>query len=433
MTRGRGGAFMPTSTSMRLILWGINYAPEPTGIAPFNTGLAEWLAARGHEVEMVTSFPYYPSWRKQPQDRGRLYRTERRGGVTVRRCWHYVPTRVTALGRMLHEASFLATSMLRLLTLRRPAVLVVVSPPLPSGVPAWLLSRWWRRPYVFHVQDLQPDAAVGLGMLRPGRFTRLLFALERVAYGKAAAVSGISSGMLAAFRNKGVDESRRVFFPNWVGDVLPGPAVPAERARARAGFTARHRLPSDRPLLVYSGNVGMKQGLGVLLEAAAVNGDESALRLQWIVAGDGAGREALVRQAQERGAEAMHFLPLQPEESFAEMLVAADVCVITQQRGTGQFFFPSKLLTVLARAKPVLAVADADSELAHAVREGGFGLVAPPDDPGAVASAARTMIHAGPEALADWGRRGLEWVGRFRRTAVLEEFERRLEQLARND
>ena len=423
---------MPGNTPMRLILWGINYAPEPTGIAPFNTGLAEWLAARGHEVEVVTTFPYYPAWRKRPEDGGRLYRTDRIGGVTVRRCWHYVPARVTALRRMLHEASYLATSLLRLLTLRRPDVLLVVSPPLPSGVPAWLVSRLWRRPYLFHVQDLQPDAAVGLGMLRPGRFTRLLYALEDFAYRKAAAVSGISDGMLAAFRAKGVGEERRVFFPNWVADTLPGAAGPAARAAARAGFTARHGLPADRPLLVYSGNVGMKQGLGVLLEAAAVaEVGGSGPSLQWIVAGDGAGREALVRQAQERGLAALRFLPLQPDEAFAEMLVAADVCVITQQAGTGQFFFPSKLLTVLGRARPVLAVADADSELARAVREGGFGLVASPDDPAAVVAAARAMIAAGPEALAEWGQRGLAWVGRFRRTAVLEEFERRLLQFAR--
>jgi colanic acid biosynthesis glycosyl transferase WcaI len=416
---------------MRLILWGINYAPEPTGIAPFNTGLAEWLAARGHEVEVVTTFPYYPAWRKRPEDRGRLYRTDRCAGVAVRRCWHYVPARVTALRRMLHEASYLATSLLRLLTLRRPDVLLVVSPPLPSGVPAWVVSRLWRRPYVFHVQDLQPDAAVGLGMLRPGRFTRLLYALEGLAYRKAAAVSGISDGMLAAFRSKGVEDARRVFFPNWVADVLPGAAGAQVRAAARAGFAARHGLDCGQPLLVYSGNVGMKQGLGVLLEAAAVAPPESGKLLQWVVAGDGAGREALVRQAQERGLGAVHFLPLQPDEAFAEMLDAADVCVITQQAGTGQFFFPSKLLTVLGRARPVLAVADADSELARAVREGGFGLVASPAEPAAVAAAARAMVEAAPEVVEQWGRRGLEWVGRFGRTAVLEEFERRLLEIAR--
>lgn len=418
---------------MRIIVWGINYAPEPTGIAPFNAGLAEWLAARGHEVEMVTTFPYYPAWRKQPGDRGRLYRTERAGGVTVRRCWHYVPERVTALRRMLHEASFLATSLVRMLTLRRADVLVAVSPPLPLGVPVWLVSRLWRRPYVFHVQDLQPDAAVGLGMLKPGRFTRLLYALEAFAYRKAAAVSGISDGMLAAFRAKGVDDARRVFFPNWVPDTMPGAAEPAARAAARSAFGARHGIEPGAFLLVYSGNVGMKQGLGVLLEAAGtapVPASVGAAPASWIVAGDGAGKEALVRLAAERGAATVRFLPLQPDDAFVEMLIAADVCVITQQKGTGQFFFPSKLLTALGRAKPILAVADADSELARAVVDGGFGLVAAPDDPAAVARAAAAMAGAGEAQLATWGRNGLTWVGRFRRSGVLAEFEARLARLA---
>ena len=414
---------------MRILIWGINYAPEPTGIAPFNAGLAEWLAERGHEVEMVTTFPYYPSWRKRPEDRGRLTATERLGGVTVRRGWHYVPARVTALRRMIHEASFLAVSFLRVLTLRRAEVIVAVSPPLPLGVPVWLVSRLWRRPYVFHVQDLQPDAAVGLGMLRPGRFTRLLYALEAFAYRRAAAVSGISDGMLAAFRAKGVEDARRVFFPNWVPDALPGEPAPAERVRAREAFIARHGLPRDGFLAVYSGNVGMKQGLGVLLEAAAAVPAE-APPVTWVVAGDGAGKDALVALAAERGVRALHFLPLQPDEGFAEMLIAADVCVITQQKGTGQFFFPSKLLTALGRAKPILAVADDASELARAVTEADMGLVVPPDDAAAVAAAAVRMAQAGPERLASWGRNGLGWVGRFRRSVVLAEFEARLQAIA---
>lgn len=411
---------------MRIIVWGINYAPEPTGIAPFNAGLAEWLAERGHEVEMVTTFPYYPAWRKQPGDRGRLYRTERAAGVTVRRCWHFVPARVTALRRMLHEASFLATSLARVLTLRRADVIVAVAPPLPLGVPVWLVSRLWRRPYVFHVQDLQPDAAVALGMLKPGRFTRLLYALEGFAYRKAAAVSGISDGMLAAFRAKGVDDARRVFFPNWVPDTLPGAAAPEVRAAARAAFDAKHGIAPGAFLLVYSGNVGMKQGLGVLLEAAGTG----AAALHWVVAGDGAGKEALVQLAAERGMAAVRFLPLQPDDAFAEMLIAADACVITQQKGTGQFFFPSKLLTALGRAKAILAVADADSELARAVEEGGFGVVAAPDDPAAVARAAATMAAAGEAQRAEWGRNGLAWVGRFRRSDVLATFEARLGRIA---
>ncbi len=414
---------------MRIIIWGINYAPEPTGIAPFNTGMAEWLAGRGHDVEMVTTFPYYPVWRKRPGDEGRLYRTDRLAGVTVRRCWHHVPRRVTAMRRIVHEASFLATSLLRLATLRRPDVLVVVSPPLAAGVPAWVMSRLWRRPFVFHVQDLQPDAAVGLGMLRPGQFTRLLYALERLAYRKAAAVSGISDGMLAAFREKSVEQSRRVFFPNWVAEVLPGAAPAPERVAARAAFAARHRIPPGAFLLVYSGNIGMKQGLGVLVEAAAA-GTADGPAPCWIVAGDGAGKAELVEAARQAPGS-LTFLPLQPDEAFAEMLIAADACVITQQKGSGQFFFPSKLLTALGRAKPVLAVADRGSELARAVEAGGFGLVAEPDDPAGVARAAAAMASAGEARLTEWGRNGLAWVGRFRRSTVLGEFEARLEEIAR--
>lgn len=415
---------------MRIVVWGINYWPEPTGIAPFNAGLCEWFAERGHAVEMVSTFAYYPAWKKNEADRGRLFRTDLRNGVTVRRCWHYVPARVTSLRRIFHEASFITTSFLRLLTLRRPDVLIVVSPPLPLGVPAWVISRLWRRPFVFHVQDLQPDAAVGLGMLKPGAFTKVLYALERFAYRKAARVSGISDGMLAAYRGKGLADEKIVFFPNWISDRdRPRPGA-AEHAALRAEFCGRHELSPARRLLVYSGNIGMKQGLGVLLDAAApAEGIPDAGGGQWVVAGDGAGKQVLIDEAARRGLATIKFLPLQPDARFNEMMLATDICVITQQKGTGQFFFPSKLLTALTYAKPILAVADADSELARAVVDGGFGVVAPPDDARAVATAAAQMSRAEDRQLAAWGENGLRWVNRFRRTAVLGEYEALLERL----
>lgn len=414
---------------MRIVVWGINYWPEPTGIAPFNAGMCEWLAERGHSVEMVSTFAYYPAWKKDPADRGHLYRTDRRNGVTIRRCWHYVPQKVTSLKRIVHEASFLTTSFLRLLTLGRPDVLICVSPPLPLGVPAWLISRLWRRPYVFHVQDLQPDAAVGLGMLKPGAFTRLLYALEKLAYRKAARVSGISDGMLAAYRAKNLPASKIVFFPNWISDRDRELPTDQARAAARESFAQLHGLSVGKRFFVYSGNIGMKQGLGVLLDAAAPDHGGSG-NGQWVVAGDGAGKTALVDEAARRGLETIRFLPLQPDDRFNEMMIATDVCVITQQKGTGQFFFPSKLLTALTYGKPILAVADADSELSRAVVDGQFGVVAPPDDPGAVARAAATMAAAADTELARWGENGRAWVSRYRRSAVLGQFEKLLQSLS---
>src|ERR1043166_465174 len=163
---------------MRIIVWGINYAPELTGIAPFNTGLCDYLRERGHEVEMVTTFPYYPFWRKIPGDQGRFFRSDDVDGVPVHRYWHYVPQKVTTLRRMWHELSFGLTSLYRILRLPSADIYVIVSPPLILGPLATFACWMRRRRFVFHVQDLQPDAALGLGMVKPGLFTRLLFWIE---------------------------------------------------------------------------------------------------------------------------------------------------------------------------------------------------------------------------------------------------------------
>src|ERR1700730_3101517 len=221
---------------MRVIVWGINYAPEFTGIAPHSVALCEFLRAQGHEVEMITSFSYYPNWQKRTEDRGRLYRTDVVNGVPVHRCWHFVPARVSALKRILHEGSFVFTSTLRALSLPRPDVFVVVSPPLLLGVAVWLVGKLKRAPFVFHVQDMQPDAAVGLGMLKPNWFTRALYGLEAFAYRHAARVSGITRGMLKTFLSKGVPESKLIYFPNAID--LKSEVFSVERGefRKRHGF-----------------------------------------------------------------------------------------------------------------------------------------------------------------------------------------------------
>ena len=170
---------------MRIIVWGINYRPEVTGIGPFNTLLCEFLAHRGHEVEMLTSFPYYPQWTKRSCDLGRIFQSEEVDGVIVHRCWTYVPRKVSALRRIMHEVSFVSSSFIRMFTLSKPSLLIVVSPPLLLGIAGWCVSAIKNVPFVFHVQDLQPDAAVALGMVKKGIFVKLLYWIENMAYSKA--------------------------------------------------------------------------------------------------------------------------------------------------------------------------------------------------------------------------------------------------------
>ncbi|RYD82644.1 MAG: glycosyltransferase WbuB, partial [Verrucomicrobiaceae bacterium] len=331
---------------MRVLVWSINYAPEATGIAPCNVALCEYLLSQGHEVEMVTTFAYYPMWAKRPEDCGLLYRTDMLNGVPVHRCWHYVPAKVKAWKRIVHEASFVVTSFVRVLSCPRPDVMVVVSPPLLLGAAAWLVSVFRRVPFLFHVQDLQPDAAIGLGMLKTGAVSRVLYGLEALAYRAAARVSGITQGMLTAFTRKGVPKEKQRYLPN-------GVALPDLSGLPLAGhFRQRLGIPPEALLAVYSGNLGVKQGLPILIEAAALCKEP---RVQVVICGDGAEREALAARVAECGLKNVRLVPLQDRQGYEEMLVDADLCLITQQVGTGQFFFPSKLLTTLAFRKPVLA------------------------------------------------------------------------------
>ena len=397
---------------MRVIVWGINYAPEFIGIAPQNVALCEFLAEQGHDVEMVTAFPYYPAWRKRPEDRGRLYRTDMVNGVRVRRCWHFVPAQVSRLKRILHEGTFVATSMLRALFLPRPDVLVIVSPPLLLGVAPWLVGKVKGAPFVFHVQDLQPDAAVGLGMLRPSAFTRALYGIEAFAYRKAARVSGITRSMLRTFQEKGVAAEKQIYFPNTIDLKSDGPEPD------RGQFRKRHGFPEDEFLAVYSGNLGVKQGLEILLETAALLRDRG---IRFIICGDGAQRETLAARATEMRLPNFSLLPLQPDRDYVALLRDADVCFITQQAGAGNAFFPRKLLALLAKAKPVVTVASPESDLALALAEGNFGVNVPPGRPEELA-AVLDALAKDPARLAGYGAAGRRYVEQFEKTRVLQDF-----------
>jgi len=125
-------------------------------------------------------------------------------GVPVHRCWHFVPARVSAFKRIVHEGSFVFTSTLRALFLERPDVFVVVSPPLLLGVAAWFVGKLKRAPFVFHVQDMQPDAAVGLGMLKQSWLRARSTGSKRSRIGTRRAFPESTRGMLATFRGKGV-------------------------------------------------------------------------------------------------------------------------------------------------------------------------------------------------------------------------------------
>ncbi len=404
---------------MRLIVWGINYAPDAIGIAPHSKILCDFLHGRNHDVEMVTAFPYYPAWRKRAEDHGKLYRTDEIDGIPVHRCWHYVPHHVTSFKRIIHEASFVFFSFLRLLTLRRPDAYMVISPPLLLGAAAWILSRIKGAPFVFHVQDLQPDAALGMGMLKPSRLTRILYRLESIAYAKAARVSGITEAITQAFRRKKVPDHKIILFPNSAQLPTIGTMPPINRFRRRQGFH-----PTDF-IVTYAGNIGFKQGLEVLIDAAKIVRNP---RIQIVICGDGARREYLEDLVQKANLYNVTMLPIQTETAYQEMLADSDLCVITQLKGTGTFFLPSKMLSALVHGKPIVSAADQESELSRAIAESGCGINVLPDDPIKLAAVLEWLETDRPQ-VKSMGAAGFNYVKRFERALVHTHFLLQLEKL----
>jgi colanic acid biosynthesis glycosyl transferase WcaI len=368
---------------------------------------------------MVTTFAYYPAWRKRDEDRHRFFRTDSINDVPVHRCWHFVPRQVSAWKRILHEATFILTSTFRILSLDRPDVYVVVSPPLLLGAAAWLVGVFKRAPFVFHVQDLQPDAAVGLGMLQAGWFTHILYWLEAFAYKQAARVSGISEEILDAFRRKGVPSEKLILFPN--GVALPSP----DEIPARGKFREKQGFAPDEFLAIYAGNLGVKQGLYVLLDAAELL--EKGIRI--VLCGDGADRAAIEKSLQDRHLTNVTMLPLHFGRDYQELLVDADVSLITQQSGSGNAFFPSKLLVTLAHSSPVVTVADEEGALARVVAQGGFGRNILPGKPNELANALRDLAQD-RQRLRGYSLAGRAYVEQFEQKRLLETFAAHLKLLA---
>src|ERR1700744_4024426 len=222
--------------------------------------------------------PYYPEWRIPREYAGKLFSREKRNGVEILRSWMWVPGKVTSVKRIAFEASFLATSFFNAMRNRKPDILVVVSPPLGLGLSAVLLSRWWKVPYLFDVMDLQPDAAVDLGML-PKPIRPLLYRLESMAYKHATLISTISEGMRQKIVSKGFSPEKVVVVPPTADSDLfdVGTQVSGDEFRNKHGLEGQF-------VVGHCGNMGVKQGLDSVLDAASPLKDRR--NIKFVLAGD---------------------------------------------------------------------------------------------------------------------------------------------------
>ena len=360
---------------------GINYSPELTGIPVYNTGMAEYLVQKGFDVTVYTAFPYYPDWLKYDKDKGKVFTKENINNVKIRRGYLYVPNPVNTIKRIIHELSFVVSSSFNYLVGPKADLTIVVSPPLLVGLPIWLLSRLKRSRILFHVQDLQPDAAIELGMLKNRLFAKILYKIEKAIYDRVDWVSTISSGMLDRILQKGVAEKRAFLLRNWGNDDVVVPQSKDNEYRSEYSLKEKY-------VVLYAGNFGVKQGLDIVVEAADILKDRPDIH--FLMAGNGAVKNQLVQYVTSKSIDNITFLPPQPFERLSDLLATADVSLIPQRKEAKDIVLPSKVLNIMASGRPIIATAEPDSELGRIIDAAKCGLLV---EPGNAEELSKAILH----------------------------------------
>lgn len=365
---------------LRVLVLNQHYWPEVAATAQLLSDLCEDLAASGCDVSVICGQPSYRS-----VDHGILPAREVRSGVTIHRVWSYVPKQRGMLDRMLSYGGYFALSLGSALTTKRPDVcLVLSSPPVLLGGSGLLLRLLRDVPFVYSVQDLYPDVAVHLDVLKENsRLTRAIAVATHACYRAATAIVTLSDGMAGKLLEKGVAPERLHVIPNWAD-------TQAIRERPRDNSFARTHGFAARFVVQYSGNLGLSQGLEAVVEAF---GSLSDLPVTLALIGDGNAREGLARQVRERGLTNVIFLPPQPREILADVLASCDVGLVTMRRGVADDLVPCKLYGIMAAGRPVLAATEATSEVSRVVSDVDNGWVVPPEDPAAIARAVRAAFE----------------------------------------
>lgn len=373
--------------AMRILIVGLNFAPEPTGVGKYTGEMAAWLADRGHTIAIITAPPYYPYWKIEPGYSGWLWKSEQLDGCNVRRCPIYVPTHPTGTKRMLHLGSFGASATpVAMLTAARfkPSLVVAVVPTLCAAPAALAAARIARAKSWIHFQDLEIDAAFELGILGRGPLRRAALRSERALLSHFDLVTAISDAMIARIEDKGVLPRKLALFPNWV-DVAKITKSPINTALRR-----QFGIPEDCVVALYSGSMGEKHGLEVIIDAARLL---AGTRLHFVIAGDGPGKAAIGSAA--AGLSNVTLLPLQPGERLNDFLALADVHLLPQRPDAAELVMPSKLGPMLASGRPVLAMVMPDSPVGRSL--GPSGRITPPGDSAAAAQALRQLANDAPE------------------------------------
>lgn len=401
---------------MKIFIHTMYYLPD-FGSAPILMDeLAGYLAAAGHEVEIVTTMPRT----RGAEFRGLCYSRRKDRGFVVKRFW--TNNAPFPLGRLLAWNIYTAGALLNLLSVRKGDVLFLRTPPLQLGVPAFWAKAIRGARVLVNVQDIHPDLAIESGILKNPLGIRFAKALEKWVYGLADRIVVISDGFARNLREKGVPAGKLEILPNWVDTDFLKPA-PKDNSVSR-----RHGL-HDKFVVMYSGTVSISSNAALerVLEAAKLlEGDPNIL---FVIVGEGLKKEALRKRAASLGLKNATFLSFQPYGALPDLLASADVLLVPLDKEKSHLSVPSKLYTFMAAGRPILGLADPDSEVAMLLRDNECGLAVPPDGAAAVAEAVRRLERSPEERRLLGANARAHVVRQFAKDSVLRSYDKLLRSM----
>lgn len=360
---------------MKILIFGLNYAPELIGIGKYSGELGAWLSEHNHDVRVICAPPYYPGWEVNIGYQSWAYRVEVMGGVKVFRAPLYVPKKPNVFSRLFHLFSF-SISSIPLLVLNlfwKPGLVITVVPTLFTTPGALLFSKFSGAKSLLHIQDFEINAMQGLGMGKNGVFSMLGFKIESWIIRRFDAVSTISHSMVETAKQKLKGHGRVFYFPNWVDIDFVKPGGSDKTFREKWGISSATKV------VIYSGNLGEKQGLEMVLYAAErFSKQEDVL---FLIIGSGAAKERLINQSDLLKLKNISFYPVQPYPLLPALMALGDIFLVVQKKGVADAVLPSKLTTILSAGKNTLITAEKNTELGVLCAEfPGIARRVPPED-----------------------------------------------------
>ncbi len=410
---------------MRILLYSYNYSPEPIGIAPLMTELAEGLVKRGHKVRVVTAMPNYPERRIHSEYRGKLYKGEVRNGVEIERCYVAVRPKPGLLGRAMLDGSFAVFSFFKAITGWRPDVILSTSPSLSACVPVAAAKLVYRCPSVLSLQDILPEAAVQTGLISNKLAIKVFEKLEQFAYASATKISVITPSFAQNLKGKGISAGKMTCISNWVDTGVVKPLSKEDNH-----FRRTHGL-ENKFVVLYSGNIARTQGVRTIIRAALQMQDNPDI--QFVIVGEKGQLAELDSLRRELGVYNVKLLPFVDDDAFPDMLAAADVSLIMQKHNVVGFNMPSKTQKIMASGRPIIASVPLHGSAAEAVLQSGSGVVVEPESPTELTKAIQTL-YDNPGKVEDLGKRGRQFaIENYSFTQALNAYEQLLESVVQTE